>query len=58
MTVSGDSQLRNLDGFNVTNESHTVQVIPDPGARIAKMKGKEINSDTNVILTHLGTNVN
>ena len=51
MTVIGDSELRNLNGSN-----HTVKFIPDPGARIAKMKGKEIHSDTNVILIHAGTN--
>ena len=56
MTVIGDSQLHNLDGSKLTNEHHTVKVIPDPGARIVKMKGKEIASDTNVILIHAGTN--
>ena len=34
MTVIGDSQLHNLDGSKLTNEHHTVKVIPDPGARI------------------------
>ena len=56
MVVIGDLQLRNLDGSKLTNEHHTVQVIPDPGARIAKMKGKEIDSATDVILIHAGTN--
>ena len=45
--------MRNLDGSKLTNEQHSV---PDPGARIAKMKGKEINSDTDVILIHAETN--
>ena len=56
MVVIGDSQLRNLDGSKLTNEHHTVEVIPDPGARIAKMKGKQIDSDADVILIHAGTN--
>ena len=50
MAVIGDSQLRSLDGSKLTNAHNTVQVIPDPGARIAKMKGKQIDSDTDVIL--------
>ena len=55
MVVIGDSQLRNLDGNKLTNEHHTFQVISDPGARIAKMKGKQIDADTDVILIHAGT---
>eukprot|EP00112_Aurelia_sp_Birch-Aquarium-sp1_P005642 Seg1642.9 transcript_id=Seg1642.9/GoldUCD/mRNA.D3Y31 product="hypothetical protein" protein_id=Seg1642.9/GoldUCD/D3Y31 len=35
---------------------NTLQAIPDPGARIAKMQVKEIDSDTDVILIHAGTN--
>ena len=53
MVAIGDSQLRNQDVSKLTNEHHTVEVIPDPGA---KMKGKQIDSDTDVILIHAGTN--
>ncbi len=56
MVVVGDSQLRNLDGSKLSNEHHTVEVIPDPGAKIAKIIGKKIDSDTDVILIHVGAN--
>ena len=53
--ITGDSQLRKINGETLSRDRHSVAVKPMPGAKIARIKNVKIEEDANVVIVHAGT---